>query len=172
MYKQFLLNSILKDMKICRRLYTKIPADQLNYKPKDEVRSTLDLLRYLSWCGTGAIKYWCHGEGREYREYMADTTAAARTMEASEFLQRMDEQIALAEQLFAGISEEDLYRKEVTYPWGAKDLLGQAIMETSIKWLAAYKMQLFLYIKYSTGQAIGTPDLWVRTELDEAIAAS
>lgn len=172
MYKQFLLNSIIKDMKICRRLYTKIPADQLHYKPKDEVRSTLDLLRYLSWCGTGAIKYWCHGEGLEYREYMADITAAANTMEAGEFLQRMENQIAMAEQLFAGISEEDLNTKEVTYPWGAKALLGQAIIETSIKWLAAYKMQLFLYIKHSTGQAITTPDLWVKTELDEIPVAS
>jgi hypothetical protein len=172
MYKQFLLNSIIKDMKICRRLYTKIPADQLNYKPKDEVRSTLDLLRYLSWCGTGMIRYWSYGEGREFREYMAEVTAPSKTMEASEFLQRMDEQIALAEQLFANISEEDLYSKEVTYPWGAKGILGQAIIETSIKWLAAYKMQLFLYIKYSTGQAIGTADVWVKTELDEVAVAS
>lgn len=172
MYKQFLLNSIIKDMKICRRLYTKLPADQLHYKPKDEVRSTLDLLRYLSWCGTGVLRFWLEGNGREFREYMGEITAPSKTMEAGEFLQRMDEQMALAEKLFAGISEEDLNTREVTYPWGTKGLLGQAIIETSIKWLAAYKMQLFLYIKHSTGQAITTPDLWVKTELDEVSAAS
>ena len=47
MYKQHLLNNIEKEINICRRLYTKIPPGQMNFRPKEGVRSILELLQYL-----------------------------------------------------------------------------------------------------------------------------
>jgi hypothetical protein len=72
----------------------------------------------------------------------------------------------LVEQLFENISEEDLVTKEVDYPWGEKALLGQAIIETNIKWLTAYKLQLFSYIKQNSDEKLVTPDAWRRTEIE------
>lgn len=52
MFKQYLLNSITKEMKIIRRLSTKIPADKLEFKLNDDTRSIQELLHYLSYIGT------------------------------------------------------------------------------------------------------------------------
>ncbi len=166
MYKEFLLNSIVKDMKICRRLYTRIPADKMDYRPKEGVRSTIELLRYLSWCGTGMIKFWYHGNGADFKTFIGEITSPTKTMEPGQFITAMDEQIETVKALFAEISDEDLYTRQVNYPSGATGPLGEVLLETSVKWLAAYKMQLFLYLKYSTDQALVTADVWAKTELD------
>lgn len=59
-----------------------------------------------------------------------------------------------------------LLNKEVDYPWGDKAKFGVAIMETAVKWLIGYKMQLFLIMKLSSDQILTTPDLWRKTELE------
>lgn len=167
MYKEFLLNSIVKDLKICRRLYTRIPANKMDYRPKEGVRSTIELLRYLSWCGTGMIKYWYHGDGRDFKTFIGEIVSATKTMEPEQFIAAMDEQIETVKALFAEIKDEDLYTKQVNYPSGGNTgPLGEVLLETSVKWLAAYKMQLFLYLKYSTDQPLVTADAWAKTEMD------
>ena len=45
-------------------------------------------------------------------------------------------------------------------------MLGEAIIETSIKWLTGYKMQLFMKLKQTSDEKLTTPDLWRRTELE------
>jgi hypothetical protein len=87
-------------------------------------------------------------------------------MPHEQFLTVMDEQISTIKDLFNQISEEDLFYKEITYPWGGKASLGEGIIATSIKWLSAYKLQLFLFIKLSGDQKLTTADAWVLTELE------
>ena len=88
-------------------------------------------------------------------------------MPHEQFLTVMDEQLVIIKDLFNQISEEDLSQKEITYPWsGAKAALGEGIIATSVKWLAAYKLQLFLFIKLCDDQKLSTADAWVLTELN------
>jgi len=78
----------------------------------------------------------------------------------------MDEQLVKLKDIFNQITEEDLIQKEITYPWsGAKAALGEGIISTSVKWLAAYKLQLFLFIKLSGDQLLATADAWALTEI-------
>jgi hypothetical protein len=59
-----------------------------------------------------------------------------------------------------------LFQKGVVYPWtGIKAPLGEAIIATSVKWLSAYKLQLFLFIKLCGDQQLTTADAWELTEL-------
>lgn len=78
----------------------------------------------------------------------------------------MNEQIELTANLFDNITDADLLNKIVDYPWGVTAPLGEAIMETNIKWLAGYKLQLFTLIKLASGQKMGTPDAWRLTEIE------
>lgn len=166
MYKQHLLNNIEKEINICRRLYTKIPPDQMNFRPKEGVRSTLELLQYLSIAPGLMMNYWLMANDTDFGTYYGTNTTAAKAMPHEQFLTVMDEQLITINNLFNQISEEDLYRKEITYPWsGAKAALGEGIIATSIKWLAAYKLQLFLFIKLSDDQNLTTADAWVLTDL-------
>jgi hypothetical protein len=166
MLKSFLLNSILKELMIIRRLATKIPAQSFDYKPKEGIRSTLELLQYLSWCGTGTIQYWYRNDDSDFKTYFIGISAKAKETTAENFDEVIQYQIKLVDQLFENISENDLFTKEVDYPWGEKALLGQAIIETNIKWLTAYKLQLFSYIKYNSEEKLVTPDAWRKTEIE------
>ncbi len=163
MLKQILQESIIKELKLIKRLSTKVTADSLDYRPKENVRSIIELLQYLSGAGTGMLLFWQSNES-EARPFLMKLRENAPVLTLENAPAIFDAQIDLVNELFASISEEDLATKEVSYPWGTTDTLGKAILETSIKWLTGYKMQLFLYLKQSSDIAISTPDLWRKTE--------
>ena len=165
MFKQFLLNSITKEMKICKRLFTKIPMENMDFRPKETTRSMLEILQYLSFIGTCMLKYWAQEDEPNFGKFFKNLSLASGNLKPDEFLTAMDDQIKTVNNLFIQISETDLYDKQVMCPWGEM-ALGEAILETEIKWLAAYKLQLFFYLKLCSDQSLGTPDAWVLTELD------
>jgi hypothetical protein len=77
----------------------------------------------------------------------------------------MDKQIEKIGSILNLVTEQDLFDKQVTYPWGGQADLGEGIMATSVKFMAAYKLQLFSLIKASTDQKMGTADSWILTEI-------
>jgi hypothetical protein len=166
MFKDYILNSIVKEMKICRRLATKIPADKMNFRSSEDTRSVGELLYYLSYIGTGIIRFWYRADESDMKTFFtalrAETPAIATPQE---FVVAMDKQIKLITELFDKISDEDLHNKQITYPWGETATVGQALLETTLKWMTAYKLQLFSLIKQATGEKLGTPDAWRLTEL-------
>jgi len=166
MNKELLLNNIIKEMKIVRRLSTKIPADQIDFRPKEGMRSSLELLQYLSSCGTGTLRYWYRNEDSDFKTFFGGLRAHSQSITQGNFIPAMDAQIELATKLFDSITEDDLQNKIVDYPWGEKAPLGEAIIATCIKWLTAYKMQLFMNLKLSSEEKLGTPDLWRTTQLE------
>ncbi|HEV7230851.1 MAG TPA: hypothetical protein VGO45_05960 [Bacteroidia bacterium] len=166
MKKEQLLQSIVKEMKVSRRLSTKIPAGQLDFRPKENVRSTLELLQYLSWCSTGMLRFWMQNAESDFRAYFGHIVAEAKTLSGDQFLAKMDEQIDLLEKMFATLTEEELDTRLVTLPWGDKLPLRQALVETSLKWTTAYKLQLFFYLRLCSDQKLGTPDAWRLTEIE------
>ena len=163
MFKEILQNSIVKELKIIKRLSTKVPAGTEDFRPKENVRSMIELLQYLSNCGTGMLQFWQSGE-TEPRPYLMKLRESAPIVTLENATAIYDAQIDLVNELFANITEEDLLNKEITFPAGTKGLLGEGIIETSIKWLTGYKMQLFLYLKEVSDEALSTPDLWRKTE--------
>lgn len=168
MFKQFLLNSLVHEMKVIRRLATKIATNQADYRPKEGIRSINELLQYLSVCGTNTIAYWYRNDPSvDFRTFAGTRATKAKEITVQNFVAAMDEEIALVNKLFEKITEEELLTKEVDYPWGDKAKLGEAIINTSIKWLTGYKVQLFLKLKMSSDQELKTPDLWRNTELEK-----
>jgi hypothetical protein len=166
MLKEQLLESLVKEMKICKRLSTKIPIDQLGFRPKEGLRSNLELLQYLSWCGSGMLLFWTQNEETDFRAYFGKITAKAKEMKATDFIAVMDGQIETVSSILNRFQDSDLDTFEITFPWGAKGKLGEGILETCIKWTTAYKLQLFLCLKLCSDQKLGTPDAWRLTEIE------
>jgi hypothetical protein len=46
MFEKTLLKAMVKEMKIYRRLYTKVPAGHLAFKPKEGTRTTLKSMQH------------------------------------------------------------------------------------------------------------------------------
>jgi len=165
MYKQHLLNNIEKEINVCRRLYTKIPPDKIDFRPKEGLRNILELLQYLSIIGIVMPGFWLKKDDTDFNTFFSTIDKKARTMLYEQFPSAMDEQVATIRDLFSQISDDDLINKEVDYPWGGKAPMGEAIIATSIKFLSGYKLQLFSLIKLSDNQKLGTADAWFLTEL-------
>ena len=166
MYKQQLLNAIVDEMKICKRLYTKIPEDQMDFRPKEDMRSINELLQYLGVVGTAVLNYWLNEPGTDFFESFDKKAAVIKHIPHHQFLSVMDEQIVFIKKLFDQVDEADLLNTEVNYPWGGKAAFGEAIIAASIKFLTGYKLQLFLCIRMCSQQKLGTADAWFITEMD------
>ena len=162
MYKQHLLNAIEKEINICKRLSAKVPTDQLHFRPKPGMRSTLELLQYLTVIGAAMPAFWLQSS-EPFSEFFEKRTSDAKEMTYENFAAAMDKQLVEIQSLFTSIPDEDLVNKEITYPWGSTAALGDAIMNTSVKFITAYKLQLFLYLKMSTDQTLDTADAWALT---------
>jgi hypothetical protein len=165
MYKHHLLNNIEKEINICRRLYTKIPPDQMDFRPKEGVRSILELLRYLTIVGSAMPAFWLKKDDTDFNTFFDRIDKTSKTMPYERFPTAMEEQKASLRDLFDQINDEDLIHKEVVYPWGGQAPLGEAITATTIKFLTGYKLQLFLFIKLCDHQKLGTADAWFLTDM-------
>lgn len=166
MYKQHLLNNIVDEMNICRRLYTKIPPDKMDFRPKGDMRSIHELLQYIGVVGTAMPDYWLNESENDFYSWFHKKEALTKEIPHTQFLSVMNDQIEMIHKLFDRISEDDLINKEVNYPWGGKAPFGEALIATSVKFLTGYKLQLFLKIRICSDEKLGTADAWFITELD------
>jgi hypothetical protein len=164
MYKEHLLSNIEKEINICRRLFTKIPPGQMDFRPKEGLRSIIELLRYISIVGSAMPLFWLKNADTDFYQFFETIDQPSRSMLPEQFLEAMSKQMEHIRQLFGEIAEDDLVNKEVNYPWGGKAPFGEAIMATSVKFLTGYKLQLFLYLKLCDNQKLITPDAWFLTE--------
>jgi hypothetical protein len=159
--KDQLAESMLRECDILIHLHAKLPEGALDYQPSPEQRTTLALLRYVAICAAAGIR--CMNEAnwklfREYGERVAE-------MPGDEFPAAMERQKNEIADFFASVSEETLETQEAPMPGGAVLLpLGVAILNGPFKWLAAYKMQLFLYAKAAGAKDLKTSNLWRGTD--------
>jgi hypothetical protein len=159
-YKQQIINVLIQEIRICQRLYRLLPAGMLDYKPQDGMRTTLELLRYITWCGSSPIEAYVTNDPSQRDTIYDRNYNYAETMQAADFHKHMDEQIGRIKTYLKNVTDDDLLTKEIELPWRVKSIFGEAILETSLKWLTGYKMQLFLYAK-TNGVKLDTGDCWI-----------
>jgi hypothetical protein len=159
-YKEQILNSLTQEIRICQRLYTLLPPGILDYKPQEGMRTALELLQYLTFCGSYSIEAHVTDDPEQRKINIDKNYDYAETMQPEDFLKRMDEQIERINSYLKDVTDEELLTKEVELPWRVKKTMGEAILEVSLKWLTGYKMQLFLYAKMN-GAKLDTGDCWI-----------
>ncbi len=145
-----------RESELCIRLFRRIPVGGLDYRPTQGQRSTLELLRYLSYGPYNVIRRVLAGDwtlGRPTAEVVKD-------MPASDFPRAMRWQSGEVARLLRAANPLQLENETFTFPWGETLKKGAALVNHPLQWLAAYKLQLFLYLKAAGAKELGTPDLW------------
>ena len=94
---------------------------------------------------------------KEEREKIA---AYRATLTIENFPARLDEQITWIKGYMDQVTEDDLLNKIVELPNKETMPLGAAIINAPIKWLASYRMQLFLHLKMNGRAELNTADAW------------
>ena len=154
--REQLASAMTRECDICVHLFGKLGPESYEYRPSSGQRSTVELLRYLAMCGIGGIRWFDEGNLAVWKDYSARMAG----MSPEAFPEEMVRQKRAIEEFFAATSEETLTTKEARLPTGDRMPLGAAIMNGPLKWLTAYKLQLFLYAKFNGATEIGTANAW------------
>ena len=151
-----LISALQQEVRILLHLAGKIDRAQLDYRPTPKQRSTLELLQYLTIMGPELIKVAKTG--------VFDVplwTAAEKAAAKQDFDQTL---AAIAAQkdayaaLLAEMSDAD-FRAEIA-PFGSKTTRGVFIVTLVLSGCAAYRTQLFLYLKACGREELSTMNLW------------
>ena len=159
MYKQHLLQNIEREIVLLKQLAPLIEEKDLEYKPMDKVRTTHELMMYLSTIGSSMIR-WLHKNDLT-PEFWEGVREYRNTLTIENFEERLDADLILIKKYMDEITEEELFNKEAILPTKEKMVLGAAIINAPIKWLAVYRMELFLYLKMTGREGISTKEAWV-----------
>lgn len=157
-----LLGSILHEIEIVKHLAKKVPPGGHDYRPSLDQRSTLELLQYLSMCALGGCYAVYDGDYDRYREL----ARSSESVTAEGFEAAIDAQAERLETFFAELSDETFERHEATHPLDGTMPLQQALLEVPVKWMTAYRMQLFLYCKAAGNDAIWSPNCWGGVDME------
>lgn len=151
--KEQYIKSFVKELEIIKHLAEKITPEMLEYRPSPKQRSTLELIQYLGHISATAILSFVDPVNNSYMEL-----AKAKDLVTFEnFISKIDEQIKIVNEQVSVLTPEQL-DSEVSF-FGMNEKLSMHLL-SALKWITAYKMQLFLYIKANGVHHIGTSNAW------------
>jgi len=154
--KPELLASLQNEVRILLHLAGKIDPGKVDYRPSPKQRSVIELLKYLTAMGPELIRATKAG-GFDVPAW----TAAMKAAEAWDFDQTVAAIAAQSETyatLLADMSDAD-FRGEIEM-FGSKTTRGAFIVNMVLCGCAAYRTQLFLYLKSCGRDELGTMNLW------------
>ena len=157
MTKSELIASLQNEVRILLHLTTKIDRDKLDYRPTPKQRSTLELLQYLSMMGPTIIRYALEN-WQDFSPWMeAEKVASARDFDQTvAAIRAQSDEYAT---LLGGLSDED-FRAQVKSFDGSMTSRGTMIVNAVLSGCAAYRTQLFLYLKACGREELSTMNLW------------
>ena len=159
MYKQHLLFNLERELLLLKQLSKLIEEKDLDFRPGEKLRSTYELMQYLSNNGSVMMRWFLKNDVStpEVRAIIAEQR---KSLTLQNFEERIDEQIESIKKYFEEISEDDLSNKIIEMPSKEKLPLGAAIINGPIKWLTTYRMELFVYLKMNGRTDISTKEAW------------
>jgi hypothetical protein len=156
--KPELIAALQNEVRILLHLAGKIDPAKLDYRPTPKQRSIIELLKYLSMMGPALVTAAKSGSFDGAAWTAAEQAAAAQSYEQA--LAAIAAQPATYAALLAEVSDDDL-RAEID-PFGAgKSSRGAFLVTQVLCGCAAYRTQLFLYLKACGRDELNTWNLWV-----------
>jgi hypothetical protein len=154
--KEELISALQNEVRILLHLASKIDRNKLDYRPTPKQRSTIELLRYLTIMGPNLIPAIKTGafDGAAF----GASQAAANAMNLDQVLAAIEKQNAFYAQELGSMSDADL-RSELDM-FGKKASRGSHIVFLLLGGFAAYRTQLFLYLKACGRDELNTMNLW------------
>jgi hypothetical protein len=154
--KEEVIAQLQKEVRILLHLASKIDRSKLDYRPTPKQRSTIELLRYL--VNMGPLLIQAIKSGTFDVEAWQAATAEANAADFDQVLGLIAAQESEYASLLASWTEADFR--------GSIEMFGET--GTRAAWLlglvlngcAAYRTQLFLYLKACGREELGTSNLW------------
>lgn len=151
--KEQYLGILGNEIRIIKHLAEKISPKQMSHKPTDPQRTLGEVMTYLTQIFISGIEGVVTGDSAAYKKYLGVGEEA--TLE--NFAGLMDAEFTEVQKLVNSLSDDDM-ATEINM-WGRNQSKALHLMGM-LSIAAAYKMQMFLYMKQSGTENIGTMNLW------------
>ena len=160
-----LMATLQQEVRILLHLAGKVERSMLDYRPTPKQRSTLELLQYMAIMGPTQLTVIEHGvfdrptlsatwspAEAETKKMSFDQAVAAIGQQSDEYARRL-----------AAWTDAD-FRKEVDM-FGRKSSRGLLVITLVLNGHAAYRTQLFLYLKACGHEELSTMNLWAGADM-------
>lgn len=155
--KQELIAALQNEVRILLHLASKVDRSKLDYRPTPKQRSTLELLQYL--CTMGPMLLRAIKAGAFDAEAFQTARAEANAYNFDQVLAAIERQKGQYAELVGGFSDAD-FRADVDLFGSGKASKGSTIVFLVLGGCAAYRTQLFLYLKACGREELTTMNLW------------
>lgn len=158
--KEELIASLKQEIKILVHLASKVEKSMLDYRPTPKQRSTLELLQYMAIMGPTQVALIKGGvfDRPTLRASWSKAEAAAHAMSFEEAVAAIQRQDGEYPRLLNDWTDAD-FRGEVDM-FGKKFSRGAMLVSLVVSGHAAYRTQLFCYLKSCGRDELGTMNLW------------
>jgi hypothetical protein len=150
------MECLQNEVRILVHLCGKVKPEMLDYRPTPKQRSTIELLRYLTVMGPVLVPSIKAGS------FLVDDwnkrEARANTMDFAAVVKDLESQAAFYAQALNGFSDEEL-RGEVNL-FDSPGKRGPMLVNLVVCGHAAYRTQLFCYLKACGREELNTMNLW------------
>ena len=163
-----LIAALKHEVHILLHLAGKLDRDQLDYRPTPKQRSSLDLLKYLSMMGPTLVQ--CSKAGAFDVSVWTAADKAARERDFDQTLAAIAAQPDEYEAALGAMSEDD-FRTEIEM-FGHKSSRGAFLVNTVLCGYAAYRTQLFVYLKACGREELGTLNLWAGVDAPQTAVSA
>jgi len=154
--KDELIQALQNEVRILLHLAGKIDRAKLDYRPSAKQRSTLELLQYLTIMGPNLIRGIKAGAFDGAAWGVAE--AASKAMNFDAVLVAIGKQSDEYAAALGAFSDAD-FRGQIDM-FGQKASRGSLIVTFVLGGYAAYRTQLFLYLKACGREELSTMNLW------------
>lgn len=154
--KQELIATLQNEIRILVHLCGKVQPEMVDYRPTPKQRSTIELLRYLTVMGPVLVPSIKAGTFLMDQWNAAEAKAAA--MDFAAVVKELESQADFYTQAIGAFSDDEL-RGEIEL-FGAKSNRGPALVGFIVCGHAAYRTQLFCYLKACGREELNTMNLW------------
>ena len=153
-----LLGALQHEVRVLSHLVSKVDPAQVDYRPTPKQRSTVELLRYLSMMGPTLIKFALRKPGEEITTIWGAEAKAAEAKDLTQLAATIAAQGDEYVKLLSPLTDAD-YRKEFD-GFSGKTTLGPFLVNLVLGGHAAYRTQLFCYLKACGRDELTTSNLW------------
>lgn len=161
--KNELIGSLQNEARILLHLVGKAEPQMLDYRPTPKQRSSLELMKYLTIMGPALIDAVKAGNFDRQKWSEAEKAAAARSADQTKAaLAGLSDHYATA----LGAMSDDEFRGEIEM-FGQKASRGAVLVNMVLAGHAAYRTQLFCYLKSCGREELGTMNLWAGMDAPE-----
>ncbi len=161
--KEILIKEIEREVHILKGLYKKLEDVNLDFRPNPSTRSLRELLEYIKVCALPTLLKYSYKDLDKLQTVKREYEYQLNTFEESDYSKILDWQFEKIKFLLVRIPDEQLETDQVTI-WKDQTMsLFTALLNTTVKYFTAYRMQLFLYLKMAGQSTLNSQDCWVGT---------